>query len=98
MLACILLVIEIYASLRKTNNTILERKGHQGDGFPVAVCIWDRLNLSGTASDERSPPITTFLCQWYITDNIHTALFEIAEIHRKNIEVHQNKNMYDWTL
>ena len=44
ILACILLVIEIYASLRKTNNTILERKGHQGDGFPIAICIKDRLN------------------------------------------------------
>ena len=77
--ACILLVNEIYASLRKTNNTILERKGHQGDGFPIAICIKDRLNdqmtLSGTESDERSPPITTFLCQWYSMDNMHTAFF-----------------------
>ena len=44
ILACILLVIEIYVSFRKTNNTILERKGHQGDGFPIAICIKDRLN------------------------------------------------------
>ena len=31
-------------------------------------------------------------------DNMHTALFEITEIRRKNIEVYQNQNMYDWTL
>ena len=44
ILKCIWLVIEIYASIRKTNNTILERKGHQGDGFPIVICMKDRLN------------------------------------------------------
>ena len=99
ILACILLVIEIYASLRNTNNIILERKGHQGDGFPIAICIKDRLNDTLWYSEWwKVATHYNLVCQWYITDDMHTALFEITEIRRKNIEVHQNKNMYDWTL